>query len=60
MVIGAIDLTLVFCLTVGSTVGALMGAQLLSRVDFGRTENGLRFLFGLVMAVTGLLMIVNA
>jgi uncharacterized membrane protein YfcA len=60
LMVGAIDLTLIFCLTIGSALGAIVGARVLSRIDFGRKENGLRFLFGMVMAVTGLLMIVNA
>lgn len=54
--VGTIDLTLVLFLTSGSTIGALLGPKLLSKVEIGSSENKFRYLFATVMIVLGFLM----
>lgn len=58
--VGQIDLTLVYFLTAGSTLGAIAGPRLLSkskRID--SSENKARYGYALVMVALGILMIVG-
>jgi len=57
--VGKIDLTLVYFLTAGSIVGALIGPRFLSKIKIGNSENKVRYLYAAVMVVLGILMIVG-
>jgi len=56
--IGAIDLTLVYFLTSGSLVGAVIGPYFLSKIKMEKSENNLRYVYAIVMIAIGILMIV--
>lgn len=58
-VVGQIDLTLVYLLTIGTVVGALVGPHVLSGVSVEKAEAPVRRWYALGMAAFGLLMIVS-
>lgn len=55
--VGQTDLTLVYFLTAGSTLGAIAGPRLLSKANVGGSENKVRYGYAAVMIVIGILMI---
>lgn len=57
--IGKIDLTLVAFLTVGSTIGAIAGPKLLTKVKTDQSESKARYWYAVVMVALGILMIVR-
>jgi uncharacterized membrane protein YfcA len=57
--VGQIDLTLVWFLTAGSIVGAVLGTKLLSRANVDRSENNIRYIYALVMVAIGVLMMIK-
>lgn len=57
--VGSIDLTLIFFLTSGSAIGAFIGPRLFSKVKIEKSEHGVQYLYALVVAAIGILMIVN-
>lgn len=57
--VGQIDLTLVWLLTSGSVIGAIVGTKLLSRTNVERSENNIRYLYALVMIAIGILMMIS-
>lgn len=57
--LGKIDLTLVAFLTPGSVLGALAGTRWLAKSKVERSEGKIRYLYALVVACIGVLMIVN-
>ncbi len=56
--IGAIDLTLVYFLTSGSLVGAIIGPYFLSKIKMEKSENNLRYVYAIAMVAIGIIMIV--
>lgn len=59
LLVGKIDLTLIYFLTAGSIAGALAGPKLLSKVKTDNSENRVRYLYAIVMVVLGVLMITD-
>lgn len=57
LLVGRIDLTLVIFLTAGSAIGASIGPLLLSKIDTVRSEGKIRYLFAVIMALVGVVMI---
>ncbi len=57
--VGQIDLTLVYCLTSGAVIGALIGPRYLANVNFGTTEGPIRWWYAIGMIAFGILMIVT-
>ena len=57
--IGKIDLTLVYFLTAGSTIGAIAGPRLLAETKTDRSENTIKYWYAAVIVVLGILMIVG-
>lgn len=57
--VGEIDLTLVYFLTGGAIIGALLGPKLLAEVKIGRTEGPIRLGYALGMVAFGILMIIS-
>jgi len=57
--LGKIDLTLVYFLTAGSIIGALLGPKLLSKVKIDNSENRVKYLYAIVMVALGVLMIMS-
>jgi len=57
--VGEIDLTLVFFLTSGAIIGAILGPKLLAGIKIGKTENPIRLLYALGMIVFGIIMIIK-
>lgn len=57
--VGKIDLTLVYFLTAGSVIGALIGPKILSKMKIEKYENIVRYLYAIVMVALGVLMIVR-
>jgi uncharacterized membrane protein YfcA len=55
--VGDIDLTLVYFLTAGAIIGALLGPKLLADVKIGRAEGPIRVWYALGMIVFGIIMI---
>jgi uncharacterized protein len=55
--VGEIDLTLVYFLTAGAIIGALLGPKLLADVKIGRAEGPIRIWYALGMIVFGIIMI---
>lgn len=55
--VGEIDLTLIAFITSGSVIGALLGPKLLSRMNFEKKENRVQYLYAMVVAAIGILMI---
>ena len=58
-VVGRIDLTLVAFLTAGSAVGAVVGPQMLSRIQIEKSESKAKYWYAAVMVGIGILMIVG-
>ncbi len=58
--VGKIDLTLVFFLTAGSTIGAIAGPHLLAKVKIDKSENKAKYGYALVMIAIGVLMIIGS
>lgn len=58
LILGKIDLTLVYFLTAGSIVGAIIGPKILSKVKTENSESLVRYLYAIVMVALGILMIV--
>jgi uncharacterized membrane protein YfcA len=57
--VGKIDLTLVYFLTAGAIIGALLGPKLLAGVKIGRAEGPIRLWYALGMIAFGIIMIFN-
>lgn len=57
--VGKIDLTLVYFLTAGSVVGALLGPKFLSKMKTDNSENKVRYIYAIVMVALGILMMVG-
>uniref|UniRef100_UPI00321781D4 sulfite exporter TauE/SafE family protein n=1 Tax=uncultured Draconibacterium sp. TaxID=1573823 RepID=UPI00321781D4 len=57
--VGQIDLTLVWFLTAGSAIGALVGTRVLAKANVDRSENNIRYVYALVMVAIGVLMMIN-
>lgn len=57
--VGRIDMTLVLLLTSGAIIGAVIGPNILSRVNTSRSEGRIKYLYALAMALLGLIMILN-
>lgn len=57
--VGQIDLTLVYFLTAGSALGAILGPMLLSKANVGSSENKIRYGYAAVMVAIGILMIIK-
>lgn len=55
--VGKIDLTLVIFLTAGSAIGASIGPLLLSKMDTVKSEGNVRYIFAVIMALLGVVMI---
>ncbi len=58
--VGKIDLTLVFFLTAGSTIGAIAGPRLLAKIKIDKSENKAKYGYALVMIAIGILMIIGS
>lgn len=56
-VVGEIDLTLVFFLTSGSIIGALVGPKILANIKLGRGENRFRTWYALAMIIFGVILL---
>lgn len=59
LLVGKIDLTLIYFLTAGSIIGALLGPKLLSKVKTDNSENKFRYLYAIIMVALGILMIMG-
>jgi uncharacterized membrane protein YfcA len=59
VLVGDVDLTLVFFLTVGAITGALLGPKVLARVKLDRAEGPIRQWYALGLIAFGILMIVS-
>lgn len=57
--VGQIDLTLVWFLSAGSVIGAVLGTKLLSKSKVDRSENNIRYVYALVMVAIGVLMMIS-
>lgn len=57
--VGDIDLTLVYFLTAGAVIGALLGPKILAGVKIGRAEGPIRIWYALGMIVFGIIMIIS-
>lgn len=55
--VGSVDLTLVFFLTIGSIIGAWVGPSLISRVKTDNSENRIRYIFAVGIIILGIIMI---
>jgi hypothetical protein len=55
--VGEIDLTLVYFLTAGAIIGALLGPKLLADIKIGRAEGPIRIWYALGMIAFGIIMI---
>jgi uncharacterized membrane protein YfcA len=58
-IVGKIDLTLVTFLTVGSTIGAVLGPRLLAKIQIDKSENKAKYAYAIIMAAIGVLMILG-
>ncbi len=58
-IMGKIDLTLVGFLTAGSTIGALIGPRVLTKINLGQSENKTRYGYAAAMVAIGILMILK-
>jgi uncharacterized membrane protein YfcA len=56
--VGDIDLTLVYFLTAGTVIGAIIGPKFLAGLKIGRAEGPVRFWYALGMVAFGIIMIV--
>lgn len=59
LLVGKIDLTLIYFLTAGSIIGALLGPRLLSKVKTDNSESRVRYLYAIIMVALGVLMIMG-
>jgi uncharacterized membrane protein YfcA len=59
LLIGQIDFTLVAFLTAGSAIGAFAGPILLSGAKTDHSENKVRYIYAVVMALLGIFMIIR-
>jgi uncharacterized membrane protein YfcA len=57
--VGEIDLTLVYFLTSGAVVGALLGPQILAGIKIGRAEGPVRIWYAIGMIIFGIIMILS-
>lgn len=57
--VGAIDLTLVGFLTIGSTIGALLGPSLLSKLKTDKSESRVKYIYAVVIVAIGVAMIMG-
>ncbi len=57
--VGDIDLTLVYFLTAGTIIGALLGPKLLAGIKIGRAEEPIRLWYALGMIAFGIIMIIS-
>ncbi len=57
--IGKIDLTVIGFLTIGSLIGAFAGPRLLAKVKIERSEKNIPFVYAVVVAAVGVLMIIS-
>ena len=57
--VGQIDLTLVYFLSAGSALGAILGPRLLLKANVGSSENKIRYGYAGVMVAIGILMIIK-
>lgn len=57
--IGTIDLTLIYFLTVGSAAGAIIGPRLLTQTNTDHAENRIRYAYAAVMAILGMVMMIG-
>lgn len=57
--VGTIDLTLVGFLTIGSTMGALLGPFLLTKVKTDKSESKVKYIYALVIIAIGIAMIMG-
>jgi len=58
-IVGTIDLTLVFFLTTGSTIGAILGPRLLAKIQIDKSENKAKYVYAVIMVAIGILMILG-
>jgi uncharacterized membrane protein YfcA len=58
--VGKIDLTLVYFLTAGTIIGALVGPKLLKGVKLERIDGPIRMWYALGMILFGIIMIISA
>jgi len=58
--VGTIDLTLVYFLTAGSLIGALLAPKILTKAKTDNSENKIRYIYAAVLVAIGLLMIIVA
>ena len=58
-IVGRIDLTLVFFLTAGSTIGAMLGPHLLAKIQIDKSENKAKYAYAIIMVAIGILMILG-
>ena len=58
-IMGKIDLTLVAFLTVGSTIGAVLGPRLFAKIQIDKSENKAKYAYAIIMAIIGVLMILG-
>lgn len=59
LLIGKIDLTLVYFLTAGSATGAIIGPVLLTKTNTDHSENRIKYWYAAVMMALGVIMIVG-
>jgi len=57
-ILGRIDLTIVIFLTIGSAIGAILGPKILAGIKTDRSENKIRYVYAVVMATLGIIMII--
>ena len=57
--VGEIDLTLVYFLTAGTIIGAVVGPKLLAGIKIGRAEGPIRLWYSLGMITFGIIMIIS-
>jgi hypothetical protein len=57
--VGDIDLTLVYFLTAGAIIGAVLGPKLLAGIKIGRAEGPIRLWYALGMIAFGIIMIIS-
>ena len=59
LLVGQIDLTLVFLLTSGSVIGAALGPHLLLKVNLQKSEKPVKLAVAVMVIVSGIVMIIN-
>ena len=58
-IVGEFDLTVVWLLSSGSVIGALLGTRLISKANVEKKENKVRYIYALVMIGIGVLMMLS-